>query len=159
MQQIQISPDQTIIISRQNAAAFHNQVKERIKETGEGLFEYLETLKFMEKLQEAIDQEFKDMARTEIIKYGKDGFTTQRGAKFNIAEVGTKYDFLACGDPEYDRLDAELKGLQAKIKERQEFLKTIPANGVDIIFDGGEVCHVNRPNKTSISSYRITLPS
>jgi hypothetical protein len=168
MNEIQLTPDSTLVISRQNAAAFHQQVKERIKETGEGLFEYLEVIKFFEKLKEVIsgdtaskipaDSEFRDMARTEIVKYGKEGFTTKRGAKFTLAEVGTKYDFSQTNDPVLAELIMELNEILVAKKSREDFLKTIPKEGLDIVTKEGEVIRIFPPTKTSVSSYKITLP-
>ena len=168
MNEIILSPDQLPLISRTNAKIFHDQVKQRIKDTGDGLFEYIEFVKFVEKISEVIsgnsqaklpaDSELREMIRTEVAKYGKEGFTTKRGAKFQLAEVGYKFDWEACGDPVHDQMMSELSMLKDRISAREDFLKTVPAEGVDIIFDGGEVCKIFPPVKTSTSSYKVTLP-
>lgn len=170
--ELEIRPDDILIISKQNAKTFHNQVKERIKETGEGLFEYLETIKFFEKLKEVIsgnsqsknpdeqegDKEIKEMVRAEVVKFnGK--FTTPRGVKFENAETGTKYDFTKCGDTELLLLETQMKIAETKLKERREFLKNVPDSGIDVVdVFTGEVVKVYPPSKTSNSSYKITLP-
>lgn len=169
--ELELTPDMIPVISKQNARTFHNQVKDRIKETGEGLFEYLETLKFFEKLKEVIsgnsqsknpeeqegDKELKQMVRDEIVKYGK-GFETKRGVKFDLSETGTKYDYSKCGDPVIIELGVVLESAKIKIKERQEFLQTVPVEGLDILTEGGEVSKIYPPSKSSTSSYKITLP-
>lgn len=168
MEELILSPANIPILSRQNAKSFHSEVVQRIKDTGFGLFEYVEFIKFSEKLQECIsgstankikaDQELRDMIRTEISKYGKEGFTTKRGAKFQLAEVGYKYDFEICGDPVYDQLAAEASLILERIAVRKEFLKSIPSDGLDIVTPDGEAVKIFPPNKTSTSSYKITLP-
>lgn len=164
--ELQLSPDMIPVISRQNAQTFHNQVKERIKETGEGLFEYLETLKFFEKLKEVIsgkegqegDKEIKEMVRTEIAKYGKE-FKTLREAKFELAETGTKYNFSKCNDIKLSELEEQLEIAKANLKERQEFLKNIPSSGFDYVdMETGAITKLYPPSKSSTSSYKITLP-
>ena len=45
-----LSPENIPVLSKQNAATFHRQVKERIFETGTGLFEYVEAVKFFDAL-------------------------------------------------------------------------------------------------------------
>lgn len=168
MTELILSPDQIPVISRQNARIFHDQVKERIKDTGDGLFEYIELIKFVEKLSEVIsgnsqskilpDTELREMVRTEVAKYGKDGFVTKRGAKFQLAEVGYKYDYEACGDPVYEELASALEFAKEQLKARQEFLMNVPKEGLDIITPEGQVVQVFPPNKTSTSSYKVTLP-
>jgi hypothetical protein len=169
-QQVELRPDNILVISKQNARTFHAHVKERIKENGYGLFEYVETIKFFEKLAKVIsgdsssknpdeksgDTEFKDMIREEIKKYNGT-YTTPRGVKFEMAETGTKYDFSKCGDSELPVLEVQAAEINALIKKRQEFLKTLPASGIDIITSDGEAIKIYPPSKTSTSSYKATL--
>lgn len=166
MRERELTPEFIPQISKTNAKLFHDQVKERVKESGEGLLQYMEFIKFVEKLQKIIagdqytpgDSEIKDMIRTEIAKYGKE-FTTPRGAKFELAETGTKYDYSQCNDPELAELDAELESLKEKIKAKQDFLKTVPAKGLDILNEeSGEVTKVYPPSKSSTSSFKVSLP-
>src|SRR6186713_2234843 len=49
-QEIILSPGSIVTLSKTNAAAFHAQMKDMIKDTGYGLFEYVEVLKFLEKV-------------------------------------------------------------------------------------------------------------
>jgi ribosomal protein L32E len=169
-QQLELRPDNILVISKQNARTFHAQVKDRIKEDGYGLFEYVETIKFFEKLAKVIsgdsssknpedkagDNEFRDMIREEIKKYNGT-YTTPRGVKFEMAETGTKYNFSECGDLELPELEAQAAELATKIKKRQEFLKSLPASGVDVITSDGEAIKLYPPSKTSTSSYKATL--
>jgi len=169
-----LAPDIKFLIpSKWNARFFHEEVKHHIYETGEGLWEYLEFLKFISKLQDQIsgdydpatgrgtpgDVEFKKYVRSEIEKYEGAKFTSPRGVKFETMEAGIRYDYTKCGDPIYEALAKEMEVLQAKVKERQEFLRAVPKDGLDVLdSDSGELVKVYPPSKTSTSTYKITLP-
>ena len=160
LQELEISPEMFLVISKQNAKEFHNQVKSRVLETGFGLMEYVEFVKFITKVDEVLseDKEYKDLVRTEIAKWGKEAFVTPRGVKFESAETGTKYDFSKCGDPTLPELELEAQIATLKLKKRLDFLKNIPVEGLDVITDGGEVSKIYPPSKSSTSSYKVTLP-
>lgn len=169
-QEIVLSPDTILVLSKSSVRDFHETVKARIKDSGYGLFEYLEVIKFFEKLKEVIsgdsqakdpadregDKELKGMVREEIAKWnGK--FTSSRGVKFENAEVGIKYNFSQCNDPVLVELEANAKDALEKLKERQDFLKKLPAAGIEIRHED-ELVAIYPPSKSSTSSYKITLP-
>jgi hypothetical protein len=169
-QQIILAPDNIPVLSKQNAATFHGNVKARIYETGNGLFEYIETIKFFAALDKVIsgdtaskidpDKEFLSYTREQIkLNADKDTFTTPRGVKFALAETGTSYDFSNCGDPMLERLENEAKLAADNVKARKEFLKACDSKGV-IVTDAttGETVTVFPPTKTSKSSFKVSLP-
>jgi len=166
-QEIILSPGSIVTLSKTNAAAFHAQMKDMIKDTGYGLFEYVEVLKFFEKVKEQIsgssqsgipeDKEFTSMVRDEVAKWGK-AATTERGVKIELAETGSTYDFSKCADPELTKLEAEAEAASAKVKARKEFLKGVSSRGLEVLCEGGEVVTIYPPAKSSKSSYKVTLP-
>lgn len=166
-QEIILAPGSIVTLSKTNAAGFHQQMKEMIKATGYGLLEYVEFLKFADKLKEQIsgssqagipeDKEFTSMVRDEVAKHGKAAITA-RGVKIELAEVGSTYDFSQCNDPELARLEEIVKQAADRLKERKEFLKTVPGKGIEVLADGGELVTVYPPGKSSKSSYKVTLP-
>jgi len=97
-----------------------------------------------------------DYLREEVSKYGK-LHTTSSGTKMELAEVGTKYDYQTCNDSELVKLNDQLLSIENAIKERQTFLKTLPISGMDVIMEGGEVCRLYPPIKTSTSSVKCTI--
>jgi hypothetical protein len=101
------------------------------------------------------DDRFKDYVREECAKYPK-GYISPSGAKVELAETGTKYDFSKCDDPIYEMYSQKLLSVQNSLKEREAFLKTVPLEGLEIRFED-ELIRVFPPSKSSISSYKITL--
>lgn len=167
-----LTPDHIPVLSKQNAATFHQQAKERIYEHG-GAFEYIEVIKFFAALDKQIsgdkqakieeDKEFIDFLRDEIKKQGNGGdkaeFETARGVKFSLAEVGSVYDFSQCNDWELEALEAKEREAKEEVKIRKEFLKTVPSKGL-IVTDreSGDTYTVYPPSKSSKSSFKVSLP-
>lgn len=165
---VEILPGSILVLNKANAADFHQRMKEMIRETGYGLFEYLEAIKFFEKVKACIngdkqakipeDKEFIGMIRDEILKYPKGVLTTERGVKFEAAETGTAYDFSQCNDASLLQLEQEAAAAADKLKERKEFLKKLPGAGIEVLDkETGEVASIYPPSKSSNSSYKITM--
>jgi hypothetical protein len=165
--ELQLIPGNIITLSKQNAKEFHEEMKAMIKETGYGLFEYVEFINFAAKLKDQIsgnsqakipeDKELIEMIREEVTKYGKT-FTTPRGVKFELAETGTAYDFSQCNDSELLALEQQAQEATEKVKARKEFLKTVPSKGLEIHDGDGELYTVYPPSKSSKSSYKVSFP-
>lgn len=100
--------------------------------------------------------EYIDFLRDEISKHGK-MVTTSSGTRLELAEVGTKYDYSMCGDPILKELMDKLAEIETAVKERQTMLKTIPASGMEILSNDGELCKVYPPSKSSTSSVKATI--
>ena len=77
-------------------------------------------------------------------------------AEFLTKEVGVKYDFSRCGDDELTIMQIQADELAAKIKQRQDFLKSVPITGIDIRH-GDELVTVYPPSKSSTTSVTVTL--
>ncbi len=100
--------------------------------------------------------EYIDYLRYEVAKYGQ-SMTTATGTKIELAEVGTKYDYVFCEDDIYNELVIKRDALDEEIKERQQFLKTLPSEGIDIINEDGVVSRIYPPSKSSTSSVKCTI--
>ena len=159
---LEITPGQIITISKSNVAQFHARMREMIMEGGYGMFEYLETIKFFEKLKEEVfggqgkegDKAFKSAIIDEIRKYGKE-YKTDRGVKFELAETGTKYDFSL--DPVWSAIVEKIKPLDEARKQRETFLKALNKAIIETDPETGETFEVYPPSKTSTSSFKVTL--
>lgn len=121
--------------------------------------EVAESLSAMEEFIKNVraDKRFTEYVREEAGKHGKQ-YTSTSGAKIELAETGTKYDFEVCCDTEHDLLESQLNGITEQLKKRKDFLKTVPAEGLTVVNPlSGEVETIYPPSKTSTSSYKITL--
>ena len=79
-------------------------------------------------------------------------------AKFEIKEVGVKYDFSKCGDPIHANLTSIMEENKKLLKERETMLKTLPTKGMDIVDPStGELVTIYPPSKTSTTSVAVTL--
>ena len=133
------------LIERLNAGELdplktHLQVK--------ALEDMLETLK--------ASKDYKDAVLQAAVLNGKD--FEYMSAKFNIREVGVKYDYTKCESPAYDEIMTEYNSAAKSKKDMEEFLKKVPHQGLDII-NGvtGEVTRVYPPAKSSTTSVAVSL--
>lgn len=78
-------------------------------------------------------------------------------AEWSIKEVGVKYSYDQCGDPEIAEMQKAVDELTEKIKARQKFLQLLPAGGMDIITSDGEAIKIYPAAKTSTTSVAVTL--
>jgi hypothetical protein len=99
--------------------------------------------------------EYIDFLRYEVAKYGSS--TTLNGTRIELAEVGTKYDYTFCEDEIHNELIIRRASLDEQIKEREAFLKTLPASGIDVINEDGVVSRIYPPSKHSTSSVKCTI--
>ena len=164
-----LAPDNIPVLSKENAATFHQLAKQRIFEQG-GAFEYIETVKFFAALDKQIngdtaskieaDKEFISYLRDEIERNGEKGkYVTARGVKFEVAETGSSYDFSQCNDSELADLEQKAKEAADALKARKEFLKTVPTSGIEMLDRAtGEMVTVYPPSKSSKSSFKVSLP-
>jgi hypothetical protein len=133
------------LIERLNAGELdplktHLQVK--------ALEDMLETLK--------ANKDYKDAVLNAAVQNGKE--FEYMSAKFNIREVGVKYDYTKCESPAYDEIMTEYNSSAKAKKDMEEFLKKVPHQGLDII-NGvtGEVTRVYPPAKSSTTSVAVSL--
>ena len=132
-----------------------------VNNVSEGITDPLQVHYHLKCLEDLIKQvtandTFKDALINEAAKYGKS--FEFKSSRMDIKEVGTKYDYTASKDPEWNELNSESEKLKAKIKEREAFLKTVPAKGLDLLDPiTGEVNTIYQPVKSSTTSISVTL--
>jgi hypothetical protein len=97
--------------------------------------------------------EYKDLTLDEAAKYGKS--FEMHNAKFEVKEMGVKYDYSACGDPIYNELSQKMAELEKELKDRQAFLKAVKP-GTEILVED-EVVVLYPPVKTSTTSITVNL--
>lgn len=94
----------------------------------------------------------RDITLRELAKYGK----KQSFGDCTLEEVdaGVKYDYSGCNDSCLEELYATRRAIDADIKEREAFLKTIPSSGI-VNADTGELLY--RPAKSSKTTIKTTF--
>jgi hypothetical protein len=112
--------------------------------------------KIMEKVSEKVDDEIKDNLLREAGKYSEKKFQAF-GFEIEKAEVGTKYDYLACGDPIYEQRHAILEAAKSQLKEREDFLKALRDPLTIVDDESGEVATVRPPVKKSTEGLKISM--
>lgn len=127
----------------------------------EGEVDPLEFITKLKGLQAALSEveknkEVRDLVLQEISKHGKEA--SWHGARLVPREVGVKYDYSGCNDPIYARLLDEKAALDSQIKERESFLKSIPAGTTILDAATGEVYEVYPPVRMVTESYAVTYP-
>jgi len=143
--------------NREQRASFVTQVIDSIQDgTADPLKVHLQ-VKAMEEIIKAItgSETYKEMLLNEAAKYGKS--FEHFNANFQIKETGTKYDYSQCNDSFLSQQKYKLEKLQTVIKDRENLLKNIPSEGIEMITPDGEVETVYPPSKTSTTSVTVNL--
>jgi hypothetical protein len=159
METMELSPISIIRLFETDKSQRQSFVLQVIDRLENGTADPLEThlqVKCMESLIKDLNENtvYKNYLLEAAAKEGKS--FTFHNAKFETKEVGVKYSFDKCGDPEIEQLQKEKKALDEKLKAREAFLKTVPVSGLEVIV-GDEVCKVYPPAKVSTTSVCVTL--
>lgn len=128
-----------------------------IQDVKDGFADPLETaikVEGIKKVCEAVRDGLEGEVRAELMKYGRDA-ATKLDAKIEASETGTKYDYS--GDIIWCRINDQITPLVEKLKQREAMLKTLTSSITEVDPETGEVIIVSPPNKTSKSSFKITL--
>lgn len=137
---------------------FVRDVIKQVKEGNEDPEKVLIYLKCMEEIIKSITQneEFKSIVVTEAERWGKKH--ERFNATLEVREMGVKYDYSKCGDLELLELYTEQDRIKEEIKKREQFIKTIPIEGIEVIqSETGEITHIYPPSKSSTTTVVVTL--
>jgi hypothetical protein len=113
-------------------------------------------LKQMEVSIDMVKKVADKMAADEAAKYGQKSFD-YKGARIELAELGTKYDFSPCGYPPLQRIESSITEYSEQAKAAQAWLKSIKGKTEYVDPETGEVCEVYPPIKRSTTGIKITL--
>jgi hypothetical protein len=97
---------------------------------------------------------YRELTLDEAYKYGKS--FEHYNAKFEIKEMGVKYDYSVCQDPVYNSLKNKLSILEDEIKAREKYLKAILPSGVETLLED-EIVTLYPPSKTSTTTISVNL--
>jgi hypothetical protein len=112
--------------------------------------------KALEKVAEIVDGVTKPNQMKEASMYAEKKFNAF-GFEIEKTEVGTKYDYLSCGDPVYEQRHAILESAKRQLDERVVFLKSLKEPMTLVDEGSGEVVTVRPPVKTSTEGLKFSL--
>jgi hypothetical protein len=143
--------------NREQLKIFSRQLKDEILSSDKDPLKILVQLKFIEKLIEDVlkDEGIEYHFLKEFELYEKEKVVQINGAKLQQSEVGTKYDYDACGDPKWYDLNKQASEIAEKKKEREKFLQSIPYDQGVVDPDTG--VFITRPPKSSKTKVKVTL--
>lgn len=139
-------------------ASFIEDVITRIEEGQADPIKVKLQVKKMEELVKALqdNSRFRDLVMDEAVKHGKT--FEMYNAKFEVRSLSAKYDYSMCNDAELTRLNASIEELSAMKRQREAFLKSLPATGLETVTEDGEVVRLYPPVKgPSGDTIAITL--
>lgn len=142
--------------NKEQINSFVKKTVNELKEGGINALDFYLQLKSAETTIKKIidDKEVKELAMSEASKHGSKQFE-YRGFEVESSDnLGVKYDYSICNDRVWDGLQAQLRNLQERIKEREAFLKALPSDN-SVMDDEGVV--LVPPLKKSSSGLRVTI--
>lgn len=141
--------------SKQQVEVFSSQIKDSLMSGEVDPLELAVYFKSIEKTIEAVKETLSPLALAESEKSGKS--FEYKGAKIEIKELGTKYDYSKCGDTEFERLESEINALNDRKKEREAMLKNLTGSLTVVNEDTGEMETIYPPVKRSTTGIAITI--
>lgn len=124
---------------KEQVAKFTRMLKDEILAGDKKPLPILVQMKYIQKTIDDVlkDVEIKRCMVREFELYGKEKVIEIDGAKLNEQEVGVKYAYSECGDPQWNDLEKQIAGLTEKKKEREKFLQNIPYDKGTVDSDSG----------------------
>ena len=162
-QQLTLANNSLLNATKAEVKAFALQVMDMLEDGQQSPLEFHIQLKRMESILKqltdkkenaAIADRYAKLLLSEAEKHGKK-FDMYNGS-FQIKETGTIYDWATTQDPTIAELLTQQEELKEKVKQRQEFLKAIPPQGMEVLF-GEELITLYPPAKSSTTSLSVTL--
>lgn len=132
-----------------------DQVAAQVIDGHEDALQLLVGIKATQKLFDAIIERIEESALNEALLEAKrfDKF----GAKIEVREVGTRYNFDGCNDPVLARLTEAKKQWSDLEKDRQNLLKTLRGKTEMLDTETGEIIYALPPIKTSKTGLVVIL--
>jgi hypothetical protein len=149
---------QVSTLNKKQLADIADNIIIQVREGDRNPLDVLQSIKAWEKIFEAIKESemFNSDSLDALSKYGRS--TIINGHKLEQADVGVKYDFTNCNDPEWNQLDGDIRQLTEQKKKVEARLKTLSPKGL-IVTDPetGETYTIYPPTKTSKTTIKVTI--
>jgi hypothetical protein len=137
-------------------ATFAHGIIKAVQNGDANPLEVLAMLRSLELLSEEVREEIQDNILTAAEKYSEKKFEAF-GAIMERCEVYTKYDYTTSKDVEWERLDAEIKALEARKKERENFLRSLKEPLTYLDKESGALEEIRPPFKRSKTGVKVFL--
>lgn len=159
-----MSASSTLAIINNNKAQNKTLAAKFISEIEEGTIDPIKAHIYLKSIEDLLNnffdgkshpdtvKRYKELVTDEAIKNGKR--FEKYGAKFEVKEAGTQYDWSVCNDTFLDELTEKFEFYKNEVKKRQDFLKTVPITGVGDPSNGNMLYP---PIKTSTTNVTVKL--
>lgn len=143
--------------NKQERSSFVRQVIANAVDGNVNMLKLHKQIKCMEEIVKNIlvDDSYREILLDEAQKHGKT--FDYLGENWSIRETGVKYDYSSCGDPYHEELMKEKAELDAKIKQREDFLKSLSDPMTIVIESTGEIRRVYPPKRTSTTTVTLKM--
>lgn len=143
--------------NKEQRTSFVAQIIEAIESGNTNPLSLHVSIKNMEEILKSItgNDRYKSILLEEAQKHSGRSFGYYN-AQIQIKEVSTEYDWSACEDPVLNELMEEMEYFKKKIKDRQTFLKNIPAAGIEVLKED-ELITIYPPAKKSTTGVAVSL--
>lgn len=138
-------------------ATFSKGIIDSVKQGNASALEVLVMLRACELMAKEVIEEIKENILNEANRYNEKSIEMY-GARIDKGDVKTEYLYETSGDSEWEELDAEIKSLTARKKEREEFLRAIKDPVLLVNKDGAEEM-VKPPVKRTKEGVKVYLTS
>lgn len=136
-------------------ATFSKGIIQSVKSGNANPLEALVMLKALQLLSKEVIEQIEDNILNEANRYNEKTIEMY-GAKIDKCDVKTEYLYETSGDSQWEELDAEIKGLVERKKQREEFLRAIKDPVVLVTKDGEEEI-VKPPVKRTKEGVKVYL--
>lgn len=103
------------------------------------------------------DERVKDILLQEAERYHKDELSNLYNSKFEIKEVGVKYDYSVCGHPEWEKLNEAINELTERKKNLEKELQLKRESFIYTDIETAEQTEVFPPERSSTTSVVVTV--
>ena len=136
--------------TKDEVVRFRKQLKDEILSGTQDVLKIKVQMTLMQRIFDETlkDDDIDEACVNEFQKYSSKEKVVVLGAELRQQETGVKYEYEACGDVKWLDLDAKIKELTEKRKEREKFLQNIPKDEVGIV-DPDNGNFITRPPKSS----------
>jgi len=138
-------------VNKSNYKAMANQLAEVVEQGIVAPLDAFTRLKAIEAMVTEARKLIEELAKTDLSKYDKAEKVVFNGYDLSQRESGTRYDFTACNDEEYNRSASIINIYTKTLKERETFLKTLKAP-MNVVNEDGEAITIYPPVKSSSTS-------